>query len=119
MHLISNYVSFKKLSPTFKAFVANLSSCEPIPSTIYKAPFAPRWKHAIFEEMGALKHTWELVDLHLGKRPMECKWVFTAKHNADGIVERYKAKLVAKGLTQTYGVDYQEKFDPIAKMNSV
>ena len=50
---------------------------------------------------------------------MGCKWVFTVKHNADVSIERYKAKLVAKKYTQTYGVDYQEIFAPVAKMNSI
>ena len=41
------------------------------------------------------------------------------KYKADGTIERYKAWLVAKGYTQTYGVDYQETFAPVAKLNSV
>ena len=45
--------------------------------------------------------------------------MFTVKFKGDGSLERYKAMLVAKGYTQTYGVDYQETFAYVAKMNTV
>ena len=73
------------------------------------------------EEMEALQknNTWELVPPPYGKKTVGCRWVFTVKHNPDGSVSRYKARLVAKGFTQTYGIDYDETFAHIAKMNTI
>ena len=45
--------------------------------------------------------------------------MFTIKHNAYGSIERYKARFVAKGYTQTYGIDYEETFELVAKLNTV
>ncbi|XP_020261941.1 uncharacterized protein LOC109837959 [Asparagus officinalis] len=73
------------------------------------------------EELGALEknRTWELIKLPEGKRAVGCKWVFTVKQNPDGQVKRYKARLVAKGYSQTYGIDYDETFAPVAKMSTI
>ena len=71
--------------------------------------------------MNALKKnsTWEVVKLSRDKKTVGCKWVFTVKCRADRSVERYKARIVAKGFTQTYEIDYQETFALVAKINSI
>ena len=76
---------------------------------------------AMNEEMEALEKnsTWELVSLPKRKRPVGCKWVYTAKLKVDGCIDRYKARLVAKVYTQKYGVYYQETSAPVAKLNTV
>ncbi|MGJ2631353.1 reverse transcriptase domain-containing protein, partial [Salmonella enterica subsp. enterica serovar Paratyphi A] len=68
-----------------------------------------KWEKAMDEEMAALSDnkTWELVPLSKDIKLIGCKWVYKAKHKADGNVECYKARLVAKGYAQTYGIDYE------------
>ena len=73
------------------------------------------------EEVHALeKHkTWEYTKLPVRKKLVGCKWVFSIKHNADRSVNRFKPQLVAKGFTQSYGIDYEKTFAPVVKLNSI
>ena len=72
------------------------------------------------EEMRALdaNDTWALVDSSPHYKPIRCKWVYKIKYNTDSSINRYKAKLVAKGYAQTHGMDYDETLAPIAKMTT-
>jgi hypothetical protein len=73
------------------------------------------------EEMVVLdvNATWELVALLNDKKVIECKWVYKVKNNADGSVNKYKTRLVAKGCAQTYGIDYEETYSLVAKMTII
>ncbi|CAL5335650.1 unnamed protein product [Camellia sinensis] len=119
-HPIGNFISYDRLSPSFRAFTSSITEI-PIPQNIQEAFKYPKWKAAVNEEVRALEKngTWAITDLPRGKKPVGCKWIFTVKHKADGNVERYKARLVAKGFSQSYGIDYQETFAPVAKLNTV
>ena len=120
VYSIANFVSYDHLSPSSSAFVASLDSVS-IPKTIKEALNHPGWYNAMLEEIQALEvnHTWNLVDLPIGKNIVGCKWVFAIKVNPNGSVARLKARLVAKGYAQTYGVDYSDTFSPVAKLASV
>ena len=62
---------------------------------------------------------WELVPLPDGKKMVGCRWIFTFKLNPDGSINRYKAPLVGKGYNQKYGIDYEDTFALVAKMNTI
>lgn len=82
---------------------------------------AIKWRKAMSEELQALdkNKTWFITTLPHGKKTIGCKWVYSIKSDAKGIITRYKARLVAKGFTQRHGIDYFETSSPVVRYESI
>ncbi|GMG15399.1 unnamed protein product [Phytophthora fragariaefolia] len=80
-----------------------------------KAPRAKNWEQAIRGEIAALERndTWEVIKMPRNAKFLHSKWVFKLKTHADGSIERYKARLVARGDQQEYGVNYTYTFSAV------
>ena len=64
-------------------------------------------------------HTWELVNLLPGNKPLGSKWIFKRKVKADGTIDKYKARLVVKGYRQKEGLDYFDTYSPVMRITSI
>ncbi|GJU43254.1 retrotransposon protein, putative, ty1-copia subclass [Tanacetum coccineum] len=84
-------------------------------------PESKKWLDAMNVEMQSMKDNdvWVLVELPPNARTVGSKWLFKKKTDMDGAVYIFKARLVAKGFTQTYGVDYEETFSPVADIRAI
>ena len=115
-------IPFLFVRPSYHLFpsVALSLSFISTPRSYEEALLVPAWKQAMDEKIDALvsRRTWELVsaptDVVVG-----CRSIYTLKYRPNGLLDRYKTRLITKGYTQTYGVDYFETFSPIARLNSI
>ncbi|GJW45686.1 putative ribonuclease H-like domain-containing protein [Tanacetum coccineum] len=91
------------------------------PTSIAKALSDSSWVEAMQEELlqFKLQQVWKLVDLPNGKRAIGTKWVFKNKKDERGIVIRNKERLVAQGHRQEEGIDYEEVFAPVARIEAI
>uniref|UniRef100_A0A251VAV7 Putative zinc finger, CCHC-type n=1 Tax=Helianthus annuus TaxID=4232 RepID=A0A251VAV7_HELAN len=91
------------------------------PSSYKEAIVDKEWQEAMKAEIESIKKnkTWELCDLPAGHKAIGLKWVFKLKKDADGKITKHKARIVAKGYVQRKGVDFEEVFAPVARLETI
>jgi len=91
------------------------------PSSYKEATSQQVWQDAMVEEYSSMmkNDVWEIVPQPEGKSIVGPCWVYKVKHGANGSVEKYKARFVAKGFSQIEGIDYDETFAPVAQYSSI
>jgi len=79
------------------------------------------WKKAMISELESIEenNTWYFCELPRGHKAIGLKWVYKVKKNPEGEIVKYKARIVAKGYAQRQGVDYDEVFAPVARLETV
>lgn len=106
----------------YGCYVALMSSLlDSEPSTYDEASKHPCWRDAMIEEYESIMHNdvWEIVSRPEGKSVVTSRWIFKIKHAANGSIEKYKVRFVARDFSQREGVDYDETFAPIARFTSI
>jgi len=91
------------------------------PRSLKEADNDPNWVAAMEEEMKSIRdnETWSLVELPRGHRAIGLKWVYKVKRDENGGIVKYKARLVAKGYVQRLGIDFEEVYAPVARLESM
>jgi hypothetical protein len=104
---------------SYTALMCNLLDEEP---TCFEEPIQKKeWVDAMIEEYQSIikNDVWEIVPRPKSKDVVSSKWLFKIKHAADGSIEKYKARFVARGFSQKESIDYEETFAPVAKYTSI
>jgi len=85
------------------------------------SPDWPDWEKAVKTELATLNQmgTWQIADAPKNRNLIMNKWVFVRKYNKDGVLQKYKAQLVARGFFQIPGIDYNETFAPVVRLETI
>eukprot|EP00253_Pinus_taeda_P006865 PITA_06865 len=88
------------------------------PSNYEEAAIQRVWREAMMEEYSSImkNDVWEVVSRPEGKSIVTSRWLYKINHVADGSVEKFKARFVARGFSQVEGADYEGTFAPIARL---
>ena len=88
---------------------------------LMNSPHRDDWLAAVRNELNSLMkaRTWRFVKKPAAANLVGCKWIFKIKRDKDGNINRFKARLVARGFTQVYGVHYAETYAPVARYSSI
>src|SRR5207244_1636297 len=91
------------------------------PASVEEALDDPAWKEAMQAEMESISanNTWQFALLPSGHKAIRLKWVYKVKKDPAGNIVKYKARLVAKGYAQREGVDFDEVFAPVTRMETM
>jgi len=116
----SDELAYDSICPEYRVYLSATTNSSD-PTSFVTAVQDNLWCVAMNAELRALEenNTWTLTPLPPGKKAIGCKWIFRTKFKADGTVDKLKARLVAQGYSQQFGVDYDETFAPVAKMTTV
>ncbi|GKB66782.1 putative ribonuclease H-like domain-containing protein, partial [Tanacetum coccineum] len=119
-HPVEQIIRDLNSAPQTRRMLKNLEEHEE-PKKVIHALKDPSWIEAMKDELlqFKLQKVWTLVDLPNGKRAIGTKWVFRNKKDERGIVIKNKARLVAQGYTQEEGIDYDEVFAPVARIEAI
>nr|GEU61359.1 putative reverse transcriptase, RNA-dependent DNA polymerase, Gag-polypeptide of LTR copia-type [Tanacetum cinerariifolium] len=113
---LNRYANHTHLDSKSRSFISILE-----PSSFKEDSKDPNWIRDMNDEMNVLyeNDTWYLVDLPFGRKPIGSKWVFKIKYTSDGVVDRFKARVVAKGFGQKEGLGDKETFSRVVKIGTV
>lgn len=91
------------------------------PESYHEAAMIQVWVDAMIAEIEFIikNKTWKLVKKHAGVKPIGLKWIYNIKRNAYETVIKYKAKLVTKNYLQQQGIDFDEVFAPVARIETI
>lgn len=117
---ISSYISDHVFSESHKVFMAAIIN-DDVPKSFKEAVKHKIWNDAMHTEVDAFEanDTWDVTTLPPGKKALTNQWLYSNKYNANGTIERRKARLVVRGNHQIEGEDFTDTFAPVAKMSTV